>query len=149
MASSRSADTAEHFEALEIMRYHALGMELRDGETFTLGLSDYPGVDPDVPRRHSRDYNLTFNMIIGGSIAVQGQSLGLIDRWTAHLESPLIDEAAHLAAHTAEAFVHFEVVGHTGRLDVVARDFSFAMVRVSRVVTDSDASPSTSPESGD
>lgn len=149
MAGSRTADAAKRFEALEILRYYALGMELRDGETFTLGLSDYPGVDPDAHRRHSRDYNLTFNMIVGGSISVQERSLGLIERWTAHLESPLIDEAAHLAVHTDEDFVHFEVVGHAGRLDVVARDFSFAMVRVSRVVTDSDASPSTSPESGD
>ena len=144
MPKSRVADTADRFDALEIRRYYAQGMVLRRGETFTLHLSDSPGVDPNADRDYSRDYELTFNLVIGGSIKASGRGLGLVEHWKADPKSPLLDEFAQLAAHTGEDFVHFELVGHAGRIDVVARDFSFAMVQVSRVYRN-DGTASTTP----
>lgn len=144
MANSRVVETADRFDALEIRRYHAQGMVLRRGETFTLRLSDYPGVDPNADQDYSRGYDLTFNLVIGGSIKASGRGLGLVEHWKADPKSPLLDEYAHMAAHTGEDFLHFELVGHAGRIEVVARDFSFAMVQVSRVYRN-DGTPSTSP----
>lgn len=141
---SRVAETADRFDALDIRKYHALGMAYRRGETLTLRLSDYPGVDPDADREFSRDYDLTFTLVIGGSITASGRGLGLVERWKADPESPLLDDSAHLAAHTGEDFVHFELVGHAGRIDVIARDFSFAMVQVSGVYRN-DGAASTPP----
>lgn len=136
MSSSPRTDVTERFNALELTNYYALEIAHRDGELLTLRLMDYSGTDRSPDDTYNRDYELSFNMVLGGSIVADGRGLGPIDQWKAYRNSPLLDETVHKGIAYGQEFTHFELKGHSGTLSVIARDFSFAIVRMSQVLRD-------------
>lgn len=136
MSTAPTASAADRFNALELSRYFAHEIAHRDGELLTLRMMDHSGTDrsPDDP--FSSDYELTFNLVLGGSIVANGLGLGLIEHWKAYRSSPLLERTVREDIALGQEFIHFELTGQTGTLSVVARDFSFAVVRMYRVTHD-------------
>ncbi len=136
MTASPPENAADRFDALDLTRRYAIEIAHRDGERLTLQLIDHSVTDPSPDDPYSREYELTFNMVLGGSVVAEGRGLGLINHWKAYRKSPLLDETKQLSDTYGEEFTHFELTGHSGTLAVVARDFTLTIVRMSRLTID-------------
>lgn len=131
--SPSASDVVERFKALNLGGFISIGFAFRDRETFSIRLMEDVFADGGSDLPYSMDFVLTFNLVVGGSIEAAHPELGLIEQWSARKESDLLSEFEPARFAPGEDFAHFEIAGGWGRVHVVARDFSYAMVRKTRV----------------
>lgn len=131
--SPNASDMVERFKALNLGKFITIGFAFRHAETFSVRLMEDVIADGGSDLSYSTDYVLTFNLVVGGSIEAAHPRYGLVEQWTAHRESALLSKTQPSRFAPGEEFAHFEIAGVWGRIDVVARDFSYAMVRKTKV----------------